>query len=164
MKLCNPVHPSEIILEYILNNDNSIYEDKVNLLKLLILNRTNIDERTAMILAEIFKTSIDFWLNLQKQYDDAQEKPLNYVPKTTLLPFSAINNVLKTGEAYYTYLNGNEPKEDEKVVVLSTKAFEYLMLNKTQDEFWDLDFFGASAEHAVSKGMPKKLKELLGKK
>lgn len=164
MKLHNPAHPCEIVLEYFLDSPEDVESSgKTDFIKSLINNKPKIDDEKAEILSEVFKTFKDFWLNLQKQYDDADEKPLSYTPKTVFLPLSAINTVLKTGEPCYTYLNGLKGTEEEKVVVLTIQAFNYLMKGRTEDELWDLGFLGNSKEHTVSKRMPEKLKQLIKK-
>lgn len=166
MKLHNPAHPSEILLDYFLSSpDFVVSSGKQTLVSSLILNKTAIDEEISDTLSGIFQTSKDFWLNMQKQWDQAQlmlgtDKPCPDVSKEVIMPLSAINHVIKTGIPTRTYLDEDK---SNPVVVMSLQAYQYMLSKCTEDELWDLGFLGQSEEHAQRVDLPSKFKAALFK-
>ena len=155
MKLHNPSHPSEILLNYYLDNPSFVVSSgKANLLRHLILEKSSINKGIADILAGIFQTSSDFWLNLQKQYDKSKkEEPLE--DKSILCDTMdlAIISLQETGR----------PSHYQDMYLLSEQSYKYLISNLTKDEEWDLGWLGASEKYAIAKKMPKALVEAIDK-
>lgn len=155
MNLHNPAHPSEIILEYYLSSpDFVVSAGKPKTLKNLIQNKIPITQEYAEILANIFQTSVDYWLNLQKQYDLAEKpEPLqdkSIVCDTLDLAFSSLSETGRPSNYQGTYL-------------LSEQSYKYLISGRTQDEEWDLGWLGASEKYTISTKMPKALTDAIDK-
>lgn len=73
----NPVHPGEILHKEFMPDFNLELKPlakslgiKSSLLKGLIEGKVSIDQDMAISLSKFFNTSIGFWLNLQKSYDE----------------------------------------------------------------------------------------------
>lgn len=169
MKFNSPVHPSEIILEYFLDSpDFVISANKQEYIKNLILNKSDINQESANILASIFQTSTDYWLNIQKQYNDSLEEPLQDMSVSFDDSFKGAKEALITGIPSKVLIGyGQEPNNKEiiaPVYMLTEQAYKYLLSKCTEDEAWDLGWLGQSEKHVVSVDMPKKLKTLLHKK
>jgi antitoxin HigA-1 len=72
-----PTHPGEILFEEFMKPIKMSASDlakelglpKADVVK-LINKRRRVMSRTAELLAGVFKTTPDFWMNLQKNYDD----------------------------------------------------------------------------------------------
>ena len=159
MKLSNPAHPVEIILEYFLDSpDHVVSSGKHEYIKALIINKSNINEQHAQVLANVFQTSVLFWLNLQKQYDICLEKPLKDMSINCDTYIKALISVSKTKQpAHFPTESG------ESLYLLTEQAYKYLLSKCTEDEAWDLGWLGQSEPHAISKSMPEKLKKLIQK-
>lgn len=159
MKIHNPASPSEILLEYFLHSPDSVISSgKANFVKSLILNKTKITEEIANTLANIFITSQDFWLNLQKQYEQSLEKPLKDMSISCDTCIKALASLSVTKQPAYFPIASGEP-----VYLLTEQVYKYLLSKCTEDEAWDLGWLGQSEPHAISKGMPEKLKKLIQK-
>ena len=71
----NAPHPGEILLEYMDVLDLEVEDVSEALgvvnytVKMLVECRSSVNTWIAMRLAKCFSTTIDFWLNLQKEYD-----------------------------------------------------------------------------------------------
>ncbi len=78
MKL-KPIHPGEILREEFmipLNIDNIYLAEKLGIeeheLEAIVYGEGSLNEEACRKLAEYFKTSEDFWINLQRNYDEIQ--------------------------------------------------------------------------------------------
>lgn len=168
MKISNPVHPSEIILECFLNSpDFVIFANKTEYVKSLILNKSDINQESANILASFFQTSIEYWLNLQKQYKDSLEKPLQDMSISFDDSFKGAKETLITGIPSKVLIGYDQKPNNKEIIapvyMLTEQAYKYLLSKCTADEAWDLGWLGQSKEHAISKNMPEKLKDLIKK-
>lgn len=159
MNLANPAHPVEIILEYFLDSpDHVVSSGKHEYIKALIINKSNINEQHAQVLANVFQTSVLFWLNLQKQYDTCLEKPLKDMSINCDTCIKALISVSKTKQpAHFPTESG------ESLYLLTEQAYKYLLSKCTEDEAWDLGWLGQSEEHTKSVPMSKSLIDLIQK-
>lgn len=164
MKLYNPSHPSDILLQYFLASpDLVVSSGKQILVTSLINNKTPITEEISDTLSSIFQSSKDYWLNLQKQWDSAQ------FPEDKPCPDMSINYDMHIGGPYGQVQDEGRPVRvnvvqhdpSVQVYILTEQAYKYMLSKCTEDEAWDLGWLGQSEKHAVSKGMPKKLKDLI---
>jgi len=76
----NPSHPGEILSEYVNSTKKTITEVAEGLgisrkvLSSILNQRAGISTEMAIKLSVAFNTSVDFWVNLQKQYEIYQSK------------------------------------------------------------------------------------------
>ena len=71
-----PTHPGEILLEEFLNPSGisqSALAEKLDIpvqrVNTIINGRRDVSPETALLLAKAFKTTAEFWMNLQTKYD-----------------------------------------------------------------------------------------------
>lgn len=151
MKLSNPVHPSELILEYYLNSPSYVVSSgKEEVLKNIILNKISITDSIANILCNVFQTSKEYWMNLQKQWDEANAILESNEPCPDVSV--KFTGYLK-GPLAQAHEEGRPVKEniydDVSVYILSEQAYKYMLSKCTKDEMWDLGFLGQSEKHVI---------------
>ena len=164
MKLQHCVHPSELLYEMLLDAPHTLLKTYPELFKNIVLNKKNLTEEDCKYLSIAFQTSKQYWMNLQKQWDDVQsllgeDTACSDMAKEIIMPLSAINYTLKTSTPTRTYLNEDK---DIPVYVLTEQAYKYMLSKCTEDELWDLGWLGQSEEHASSAIIPESFKQALG--
>lgn len=159
MKLQIVVHPSSIILEYLLEHLSKVLEsNSEEYLKVLILDKKDLTKSDSDILSNIFSTSSDYWLNLQKQWDLLKEEPLKDMSISCDTCIKALISISNTKQpAYFPTVSG------EPIYMLTEQSYKYLLSKCTEEEAWDLGWLGQSEEHISSKKMDNKLLKSLNK-
>lgn len=163
----NFVHPSQIVLEYYLGNPSFVVSaGKEEILETIITNKVKITENVANILASVFCTSTEFWLNLQRQYDSALvdfEKFLEISHDTVK---GSQKTILK-GCPTKVLVNAHTQDGREiiqPVYIITEQAYKHLISKCDHNDLLNLGYLGYFEEHVKQVELPEALKRLVAAK
>lgn len=153
------VHPSEILYDMLLQSPKYLLQiTNYDLFKDIILNKKDLTEQNCEFFAKVFQTSKEYWMNMQKQWDEVNsilsaDKPC---PDVSV----RFTGYLR-GPFAQAHEEGRPVKEfiynDQPVYILSEQAYKYMLSKCTEDEMWDLGFLGQSEKHMKKVELPKPL-------
>jgi plasmid maintenance system antidote protein VapI len=135
------VHPYQIVLEYALNSSiqmrgTCVYD--------IISDRLDLTEDLCTKLSILFNTSKEYWMNMQKQYDDM----IAMTGEADSCPDMAIP-CCTYEVADRTVNRTSQPAKVGDKVLMTEQSYKYMLSKCTRDELFDLGWLGNSEEHVV---------------
>lgn len=163
----NFVHPSQIVLEYYLGNPSFVVSaGKEEILETIITNKVKITENIANILAGVFCTSKEFWLNIQKQYDSALVDFEEFL-ETSHDTFKGSQKTILKGcptKVLVSAHTENGHEIIEPVYIITEQAYKHLISKCNHTDLWDLGYLGCSEKNIKKVEMPEAIKRLIAAK
>ena len=159
-------HPSELLYEMLLDASHTLLKTYPELFKNIVLNKKDLTEEDCECLAIAFQTSKEYWINLQKQWENSKPNLLADMSTTYLDTFKASQDCILSGspsKCPVTVYDSEGSQRIKSVYIMTEQSYKYLLSKCTEDEAWDLGWLGASEKHAESRSISPQLKKLIEK-